>query len=148
VKKIARLEQGVVFSGSPRTLFEVFGDKKTKGLIEILTKEYDKRNIYIFVLNIPEKESIKRNSRRVACSVCKTPLLAKYQNLKSCPFCCGKLEYRIDDRKEIILARLKEYRERTLPIQKKLRKRGYKIININGEPLPEKVHKSIIVSLK
>ena len=143
VKKIARLEQGVVFSGSPRTIFEAFGGKKRIGLMRLLEKLYNKENIFIFTLNISPKESIKRNTSRLFCSVCHTPIMAQKNKLNNCPFCGGKLKYRIDDGKEIILARLKEYRERTLPIQKELKKCGYKIININGEPLPEKVHKKI-----
>lgn len=152
VKKIAGLGQGIVFSGSPRTIFEAFGGKKRIGLIRLLEKLYNKKNIFIFALKIPEKESIKRNIKRRVCSVCKTPILriSKYRNIEilNCPFCGGKLEYRVDDKKEIVLARLKEYRERTLPIQKELKKRGYEIIDINGESLPEKVHKSIIASFR
>lgn len=147
IKSIERLGESVIFSGSPRTFFEAFGDKKHRGLMDILEKFYGKKNIFIFVLEISAKESIKRNSKRLFCSVCRTPILSQSFGAKcqilNCPFCGGKLKFRFDDKKEIISTRLKEYEERTLPIQKEFKKRGYKIINIDGRPSPEKIHKKI-----
>ena len=153
IRQLAKIGFGIVFSGSPRTLYESFGDlpdrrasKSQSGLIDVLEKYYGKKNIFIFSIDISDKNSIKRNGNRLMCSVCGTQLLATFKDigrLKMCPFCGGKLYRRTLDKPEIIEVRLKEYRERTLPIQKELKKRGYKIININGEPLPEKVHKKI-----
>lgn len=145
-KEIERLGKSIIFSGSPRTILEAFGDKEHRGLMDILKKFYGKKNIFIFVLKISPKESIKRNSKRLLCSVCRTPILSQAaggRQMLNCPFCGGKLESRFDDKKEIILARLKEYREKTLPIQKELKKRGYKVININGEALPFKIHQRL-----
>lgn len=155
VCELASVGLSVIFSGSPRTFYEAFGDlsagltgKKQKGLIDVLEKYYGKKNILVFNVDISDKNSIKRNSNRLMCSVCGTQILnkvLKFKNLKVsiCPFCGGKLYRRTLDKPKIIKVRLKEYRERTLPIQKEFKKRGYKIININGEPLPEKVHKKI-----
>ena len=153
IKKIEKLNESVVFSGSPRSTFEAFGDKKYKGLMKILEEFYGKKNIRIFILNISEKESIKRNSKRIVCSICRTPLLSqmsdvKCQMFKDCPFCAGPLKNRFDDKKEIIVERLKEYQQRTFPIIKELKRKKYKIININGYQLPYKIHQKIIANIR
>ncbi|MDP3015074.1 MAG: nucleoside monophosphate kinase [bacterium] len=163
-RQLVKIGFGIVFSGSPRTFYETFGIKHetdakikkntkqtrklTRGLIDILEKYYGKKNVFVFNIDISDKNSIKRNGNRLMCSVCGTQILNKVLKFKSlkvskCPFCGGKLYRRTLDKPEIIKVRLKEYRERTLPIQKELKKRGYKIIDINGESLPEKVHKKI-----
>ena len=154
IKKIEKLNESVVFSGSPRSTFEAFGDKKHKGLMKILEEFYGKKNIRIFILNISEKESIKRNSKRIVCSICRTPLLSQIsdvipcQMFKDCPFCAGPLKSRFDDKKEIIVERLKEYQRRTFPIIKELKRKKYKIININGYQLPYKIHQKIIANIR
>lgn len=153
-RQLAESGFGVVFSGSPRTLYETFGDlpagqagKSQSGLIGVLEKYYGKKNVFIFNIDISDKNSIKRNGNRLMCSVCGTQLLSisKFRNIKMslCPFCGGKLYRRTLDKPEIIKIRLKEYRERTLPIQKELKKRGYRVIKINGEPLPYQIHQKI-----
>ncbi|MBI5401343.1 nucleoside monophosphate kinase, partial [Candidatus Wolfebacteria bacterium] len=106
VKNLAGLGHSIVLSGSPRTLYEAFGDKTHEGLFYLLTKKYGRKNIFVLVLEIPEKESLKRNTHRIICSVCKTPILSQMSN---CPFCGGKLKHRKDDKKEVILGRLREY---------------------------------------
>ncbi|MEK7593319.1 MAG: nucleoside monophosphate kinase [Patescibacteria group bacterium] len=147
-KKIEKLNESVIFSGSPRTLFEAFGDKKHKGLMKILEGFYGKKNIRVFILNISEKESIRRNSKRIICSICRTPMLSQMSNagcqMSNCPFCAGPLKSRFDDKKEIIIERLKEYQMRTFPIIKELKKKKYKVIGINGRQLPYKIHKKIM----
>ncbi|MBI5401379.1 nucleoside monophosphate kinase, partial [Candidatus Wolfebacteria bacterium] len=158
VRKIEKLKEGVVFSGSPRTMFEAFGNGKNKGLIKILEEFYGKKNIFIFVLNISEKESIKRNSKRIVCSICRTPLLSQKSEvppqarlakgdkcqMSDCPFCGGRLKSRFDDKKEIIPERLKEYKLRTFPIIEELKRRKYKVLDIDGRPLPYKIHNKIL----
>ncbi len=146
IKKIEKLNESVVFSGSPRSTFEAFGDKKYKGLMKILEEFYGKKNIRIFILNISERESIRRNSKRIICSICRTPLLS--QTSKNCPFCAGPLKSRFDDKKEIIVERLKEYQQRTFPIIKELKRKKYKIININGYQFPYKIHQKIIANIR
>ena len=150
IKELAKAKVGVVLSGSPRTLYEVIGDKNHLGVIKILEINYGKKNIFIFELKIPSIVSIKRNSGRLLCSVCGIPILsqASKNSSKNCPFCGGKLRKRVLDKPEIIKIRLKEYESRTKPIIEELKKRNYKIAAINGTPLPYKVHKKIIGFLK
>src|SRR3989344_6068154 len=45
-KKIGDSNFSIAFSGSPRTMFEAFGDDKNTGLIKVLEDAYGKENIY------------------------------------------------------------------------------------------------------
>ncbi len=152
-EELIKLGQSIVTEGFPRTVFETFGDEKTKGAIDVLEKGYGKKNIFIFLLDIPEKESIKRINERFICSVCKALLMRSELiglgklKFKICPFCGGKIKHRLDDNKKSILVRLKEYHERTTPIFKELIKRGYKIHKIDGRPMPYKIHESIVAKI-
>ncbi len=151
-KELIKVSQSIVTEGFPRTLFETFGDKKRKGAIDIFKKGYGKKNIFIFVLNIPKKESIKRTLERRTCSVCKATLLgSEFQPkgfiFKNCSFCGGEIVRRVDDNRKTILIRLKEYKEKTQPILKELKKRKYKIYKIDGTPAPYKIHQTILARL-
>ncbi|KKU76758.1 MAG: hypothetical protein UY02_C0013G0014 [Candidatus Giovannonibacteria bacterium GW2011_GWB1_47_6b] len=42
----------IVFSGSPRTMFEAFGDDKNRGLVDILDEQYGKENALFVLLDI------------------------------------------------------------------------------------------------
>jgi adenylate kinase len=143
VKKISKANLDVVFSGSPRTIYEAFGDSKNKGLIDILEEEYGKKNIKIFFLKVKPGTSIKRNSARLVCSLCASPVLS-LEKLNYCPICGSKLRKRIFDNPEAIKIRLNEFQNRTKPILKELKNRDYKVIEINADFLPHKVFKRII----
>lgn len=137
VFKIAKSDYGIVFSGSPRTLFEA------KGLIPVIERAYGKKNIIPFILNIKDRTSIKRNSARMVCGLCGSTiiktLLANKFNHKMCPVCGAELYKRTLDNPRVIKVRLKEYRERTKPIFSYLKKRGYVLSEINGERKPEEI---------
>ncbi len=149
VKKTAILKKGIVLSGSPRSLYEAFGynqgenPKNKTGLMDVLSKSYGKENVFTFVLDIPLKESLKRTSGRLTCSVCKSPFMIQKYKIDSCPFCGGEIIKRKDDNKESIIKRLDEYKNRTTPILIELKKRKYKIFKIDGTPVPYKIHKTI-----
>ena len=148
-KNIAAVGWSVVFSGSPRTVFEAFGDKKNTGLMKILEKIYGRKNIFIFELKVSAQTSIKRNSNRVICSVCGQPSLFLYTGrTKCCAVCAGPFKKRTLDNPKVIKARLIEYQERTFPILKGLKKDGYKIFSLDGEPAPYKVFEKIIPHIK
>ena len=137
---IAKEGEGIILSGSPRTLFEV------TGLIPVLEKLYGKKRIHIFELRIKEAISVKRNSNRVVCSICRAPLLTAYypsKNPKHCPICAGPFYKRTLDNRETMKIRLNEYRERTEPVLGYLKKRRYKVNQVNGELPPFMVFKKI-----
>lgn len=145
--EIAKAGLDIVFSGSPRTLFEAFGDAKNEGLIEFLKKAYGPKNMYVFVLKVSEQTSIWRNSHRRICSTCGAPVLYSKGSLPHCGFCGSPLRRRTLDKPEVIKVRLKEYRERTEPIIAKLKKMGYRVVLINGEAAPYKVFQSLLKRL-
>lgn len=146
-ERIARAGYSIVFSGSPRTMFEAFGEGKTKGLLEALAKAYGKKNISVVLLSVRDETSIKRNSHRLVCSQCGLPKLES-ASLGHCPLCAGPMRTRSLDKPEVIKVRLKEYRERTYPIVAEMKKHGFKVSKINGEPLPYKVSDTIVKLLK
>lgn len=145
-ERIAKAGLNIVYSGSPRTLYEAFGENEN-GLIKVLEKNYGKKNIKIVKLNIGEGTTLKRNSQRLVCSLCGLPVLAKVK-IKSCSFCDAPLRTRTLDKPEIIKKRLVEYKTRTYPIIAGLRKRGFKVIGSNGEPAPHLVYNSLIKALR
>lgn len=149
IKDIARAGFSIVLSGSPRTLYEAFGDKGNPGLIKILEKFYGKKNIDIFFLKASPEESIRRNSHRLICSICELPLLSSVSEIgmSYCPFCGGKLIKRVLDKPEIIKERLKEFQRLTMPVILGLKKK-YKIISVDSKGLPFTIHKRINDSIK
>ncbi|MCL4437581.1 nucleoside monophosphate kinase [Patescibacteria group bacterium] len=144
-KEIARANFSIIYSGSPRTIYEA------KGLLPILEKLYGKKNIFVFILKVPPEVSIKRNSNRLVCSICGYTLLSHYypiKNPKICPVCAGKFYRRTLDNPEVIKVRLKEYENRTKPIFDLTKKRKYKVKEINGTPAPYKVFQKNLEIIK
>ncbi|MGC9603377.1 MAG: nucleoside monophosphate kinase [Minisyncoccia bacterium] len=144
--QIAELGYSIVYSGFPRTQSETFGKGKDD-FMRFLEKLYGKKNITTIRLLVSEKASLARNSHRLVCSVCGLPLLGNAK-IKTCTFCAGKMRTRSLDRPEVIKIRLKEYQNRTIPILQGMRKRGFRVAEINGEPLPYKVFESVKKTLK
>ena len=143
-EELAKAKLRVVFSGSPRTLFEAFGDKKTKGLINVLEKLFGKKNIGVLYIEVKPETSIFRNSNRSVCSVCGAPILFDQNNLqKNCLFCGAALKKRVFDNPEKLKVRLQEYKNRTQPVLEELKKRGYRINTISGEVEPFNVFEEV-----
>jgi adenylate kinase len=99
--------------------------------------------MFIFSLEVSGDESVKRNKKRMSCPVCGTPIMSGGKIAKSCPFCGGKLEVRKDDNEKTVRLRLEEYANRTAPVLSGLKKRGYRVVKIDGRPLPYKIHERI-----
>ncbi|MEK7464288.1 MAG: nucleoside monophosphate kinase [Patescibacteria group bacterium] len=146
-RKVAKSGYGIVFSGSPRTLFEAFGDQNQEGLLAELKGLFGKNNIFVVQLGVKDQSSMIRNSHRLICSVCGLPVMRVHKN-EHCSFCGGAFRRRTLDKPEIIKVRLKEYRERTYPIIQNMRKRGVRVFEVNGEPVPYKVNHELIKKLK
>ena len=145
-RRIARAGFGMVFSGSPRTLFEAFGDKKNRGLLTELKRLYGQKNIRIIALEIPEKFSIVRNGARLVCSVCGLPVMKIHKN-EVCSFCGGSFRRRTLDKPSVIKVRLNQYRERTYPIIARAKKSGFTVLGINGKPVPHKIFRRVVKTL-
>lgn len=139
-KKIAKAGWGIVFSGSPRTVYEA------KGLMPLLEKLYGKKNVYVFVMKIDENISSKRNTERLVCTVCKRPLLQEFypsKHPKYCPFCAGPFYRRSLDSVESIKVRVKQYEERTRPILEMAKKRKYHILALDGKLKPYQIFNKV-----
>ncbi|MEK7608313.1 MAG: nucleoside monophosphate kinase [Patescibacteria group bacterium] len=140
IRELSEAGLGVVFSGSPRTMYEA------EGLIPVIEKEYGKKNIFVLNLDVLAEHSLTRNSKRLVCKICRRPLLTAYypsSNPKHCPVCGGPLYRRTLDTLSTIKVRLGEYRNRTMPIFKYWKSHGYKVNKIDGRPAPFKVLEQI-----
>ena len=142
MKKIARAGLGLVLSGSPRTVGEA------EDLLPIMKKLYGRQNMLFFVLQVPPETSLRRNSRRLICSICGSPILRvksteNFTTHSPCPFCGGKLVKRTLDRPSVIKDRLTEFDLKTKPVFAAIRNSGYKVKEIKGDALPFEVFKSI-----
>ncbi len=141
-KKIAKSGKSIVYSGSPRTMYEAFGDKKTLGLIATLEKSYGKENLHFFFMKIAPEIAAARNKIRRTCTVCTNPVLGDAP-VTVCPNCMGELKIRKDDDPEKYKVRYNEYMTRTMPIVEALRSQGITITEINAEPAPPEIFANI-----
>ncbi len=145
VREIRKAGWGIIFSGSPRTIYEA------NALLPILDTLYGKKNIFIFLLELPAAFSIKRNSRRLVCSVCGHMVLAEYHPKGApnrCPVCAGPLYQRTLDKPDVIKIRLEEFKHRTMPILKLLKQQKYRVTKIDARPAPHTVLGKIYGTLK
>lgn len=143
-RRIAKAGQGLVSSGSPRTLFEV------EYLVPLLEELYGKDNLKAFILEVSDGQAIFRNTHRRVCVKCGNIIMwsRETENLKVCPECGHALITRKDDTAEAMRERLREYRNRTEPIFQYLRVHGIGPIPIDGEPSPEEVSREIMAHLE
>ncbi len=148
-QKIAESGFGIVFSGSPRTYPEAFeAEGPDNGLISFLEKTFGRENVRPILLNIKPETSIQRNSNRLICTVCGTAVMYhEHARPEFCPFCGGMFKRRTLDTPETIKVRLKQYVERTEPIIAGLKKHGYNVIEVDGEPLPYVVFADVVGKL-
>lgn len=140
IKRIAKTDSSIILSGSPRTLYEA------QGLLPVLAKEFGKKNVFVFVLDVSKEVSLKRNGSRYLCKICSAPLLAEYypsKKPKHCPVCAGPLYKRTDDNPKVLSTRLDQYENRTKPIFDFMKKKGYRLVHIDGRPAPFKLFQSI-----
>lgn len=144
IRSLAKQGKTIVFSGSPRTMFEA------EELIPLLEELYGKDSLRLLVIQVPEEESIFRNSHRRICKQCRTPVpyTEETKNLESCPKCGGELVTRGDlDTPEVIKVRLKEYAERTKPIITYARQRSISVAEVDGigsiEDVAERIEKAL-----
>lgn len=148
--KICVANIGLVFSGSPRTMDEAWGDGNHEGLVKEIEQCYGKKNIIVIYLKVKAETSIHRNSRRFVCEICGRPVLYFQDDPvpKHCGFCGGSLRKRSLDSPDIIKERLAVFEKRTLPIVAEFKKRGYNVWELNGEERPNIIFQKILEKLK
>jgi len=135
--------KGLIFSGSPRTLFEA--ERELPFFEEMVEKE----NIKVFYINLSEQVSMSRSFGRLICeknshSIPNLPEFQKIRDAGVCPEDGSKLIKKDLDTPEILKERLKEFNNRTIPVLDFMKERDYKVIEINGEQSIEKVTEDIL----
>lgn len=144
IKEVYQREWGIIFSGSPRTLFE------GKQVLPVIKRLYGLENIQVILLAITEADSLWRNSHRRTCKLMRHPVvwLKETEGLKKCSLDGSDLAIRKDDNPQIIKTRLKEFHDRTLPLIDYLKKEGVNIKKIDGSLSPAEVFNSILKAVK
>ncbi len=132
-------QKGFLLDGFPRTIPQALG-------IDEMLKELTKSIDWVLKLEVSEDGVLKRLGGRWICSGC-----GAFFNLYTkppqkdliCDFCGSKLYQRPDDAPEVILNRLKVYKEETLPIEEYYDKQG-KLRKVNGELAPDSILKNVL----
>ena len=135
-------EQGILFEGVPRT-------SDQQGYLEEEIQNSGREIDAVIFINIPEKETVKRISKRWNCK--KGHLLIMGKDIHSsddkCPTDGSDIFQRKDDTPAGIKKRIEVYRNETMPVIENFRERGL-LIEIDGMPSIEKVFESILAKLK
>lgn len=145
-QKIAKAGMSIVYSGSPRTMYEAFGEKKVVGLVPFLQKLYGPKNVMGIYLDVQPEIAAARNKIRRTCVVCTNPVLGDTP-VTTCPICEGELKIRVDDNPETYKIRYSEYTNRTLPILDELKKRRIPVIKLDGAQKPPAIYRHILAEL-
>lgn len=145
IEELVRLKKDLLIEGAPRDLIQA------KEIIPFIKKLYGPKNIKVVFLEISAEETIWRNSHRRICQLMRHSILysPETQNLKYCPLDGSRLIKRkgLDDPKTIKV-RLKEYKEKTLPVIRYFEKEKLKVKTVDGSPPPAEVFKTILKLVK
>ncbi|PIU16215.1 hypothetical protein COT20_00885 [bacterium (Candidatus Gribaldobacteria) CG08_land_8_20_14_0_20_39_15] len=144
IRNLYEKGENLLLAGSPRTLLE--GEK----IMPLLFDLYGKENIKVLVFDISPEQTIFRNSHRRICDLIRHPILYNNETkgLKFCPLDGSALVKRHDlDDPEIIKIRLKEYKERTVPLLQYLEKTGLTIHKIDGAGSVSQVFKLALAAV-
>ena len=144
IRNLYKEEKGIVFSGAFRTMDEA------EKMAPIIKELYGEENINVILLEIGAEHSIFRNSNRRICELMRHPILysEETKELNYCPVDGSKLIRRELDNPETIKIRLKEYKERTLPLVEYFKKTNLRVSKINGEQSVSKIFKDILKTLQ
>lgn len=133
---------GYILDGFPRT--------------EAQAKAYHKRlknnvtNIVAVNLNLTDQKIVERLTKRLSCEKCGMPYHSLYSPPKVnglCDKCHVKLKQRNDDKEEVVLVRLKVYKEQTAPLLKFYKKKKL-LHQVSCENAKEKVLADILSEIK
>lgn len=142
-EELAGQGKGIIFSGSPRTIYEIEQE------LPYFENLYGRVNIRVINLKIDAKESIDRNSHRRICKANGHPIpnFEQFKNIHVCPHDGSEIITRSLDTPDTIKTRNEVYERRTAPILDFLEKKGYKVIEINGIQPIQKVYENILDNL-
>jgi adenylate kinase len=116
----ADVSRGFLLDGYPRTL--------DQGVtLESILGELGWKLDHVLYLAVEDAEIVKRISGRRTCGACGTPhhiMSAPPRPEVTCAACGGALVQRPDDREDVVVRRLKLYRDLTEPLAEFYRRRG------------------------
>jgi adenylate kinase len=130
-------KNGFILNGYPRSL------EQYKAIEKKINPDV------VLLIDISEKEIIKRLSKRMQCPKCGKPYIIENYNPKKpvlCDDCKVPLIRRPDDEPKAIKERIRVYKKETKPVLKIYEKDGL-LIRINGYQSIEDVHKEIMKKL-
>lgn len=135
---------GYILDGYPRTLVQA----------DFLNKIIKKDNLpkpKILYLTVDDKVIVDRLANRRQCSNCKSIVnLSELKQENVCPKCQSKntLIRRDDDKEEVILNRMKIYRENTFPVLEALKKMNFEVNHVLGTNPIDTVTQNIVDIIK
>jgi len=136
-------EKGIIFDGTPRIMKEIeYWNEK----LPSIGRKID----YIFYIDIPKEETIKRLSSRKLCKDNSHPLIVGKdlsEEETKCPICKSEVYRREDDTPEKILKRLEWNEENMKPVIEYYDKKGM-IIQIDGKKTIEEIQNEILSYIK
>jgi len=143
-KEIFENYSGIIYDGSPRTLYEA------EGFYPFLSSLVEKENIKIIEMQTNIEETKKRLEKRLICDKNSTHVFINSEEFKEDTHCPnndnGVLKKRDLDDPNIFKVRTEEYKNRTAPVLNFLKSK-HKVIEINGEQTIEKVFDEILNKL-
>jgi adenylate kinase len=131
--------KGFLLDGFPRTMPQALG---FDDMLESSTKSID----LVLKFDVSDDCVLKRLGGRLICSGCEAffNLYTKPpQKDLICDFCGSQLYQRPDDAQEVILNRLKVYKEQIIPMEEYYNKQG-KLRKVEGELDPDSILKSVL----
>jgi len=132
-------QKGFLLDGFPRTVPQALG---FDDMLKSSTKSID----LVFKIDVSDDCVLKRLGGRLICSGC-----GAFFNLYTkppqkdliCDFCESQLYQRPDDAQEVILNRLRVYKEQAIPIEEYYNKQG-KLRKVNGELDPDSILRNVL----
>lgn len=144
-KQLKKHKKGIIFDGFPRTL------KQAKVLTKIL-KKYKIKLHAIIILDTPDDLIIKRITGRFICVKCGASYNEHGNKPKKegvCDVCKGtKFKKRSDDKKSVIVKRLKEYHKESKVLLDYFNKLGISHIVDSSHGNAKKTHTSVLKILR
>lgn len=127
--------------------FLVDGFPRNARQAEFFLESYDIDGV--IHLELPDDEVRRRVLARRICSRCGADynLIAhRPENEGRCDLCGGELVSREDDTTEALVARLRDYHEKTNPVLDLFRRKEY-VVSVDARPDKEAVHRAIVTGL-
>ncbi len=143
IAEIHSLGKSLILSGSPRSLPEAQIE------MPFLEELYGKENIHVLFLDLPEEQTIFRNSNRRICELMRHSILyiPENANMKRCPLDGSRLIHRDLDNVETIKLRLEEYKQTAAPLKDYYLKNEFNLKNIDANQYVENVFDDILAAL-